>query len=652
MIESKLMEELRAVLNSTDEFKQKYWRGEALKRNKVVEDLRDYDADLIAALLKNELIAKSYTMAVDGNTVVKLGQLADALQYKEYWEDSYTKFANKIGLSADGKFIDESADVVLQFPFSDTVLKAGMTKEDAEVDDLRPEEPFLNEVIAKSEIDTLFADKIFNNVERFGTENTLALDNLVIRGNNLLALKSLRAKYEKKVKLVYVDIPYNTGSDSFRYNDRFNRSTWLTFIKNRAEAAFDLVSDDGVMLFHVSFHQFAYLKTMLDSVFGEDRHVLDFNVLVRHPERSLTSDKEFNDVVEYTLVYAKSPQFKMPKLEIAKTADDYVYDVELGSPDSKLDLGGKIVEVFRPESYQVIKGDGHESGLKTTSIRGSIREKNSSGRFYVANLENLKNEYPEGTIFKVPDMGDDAIPYRLFELPKNGNKNGLYYQGMPQSSTVTLKPYPNFLDFVKQFNVVNGEGVYEFRNGKKPEALLQFFVDLFTNANDVVLDYFMGSGTTQAVAMKMGRRFIGIEQMDYIKTVSVERLKKVIEGEQGGISKDVNWQGGGAFVYAELMEKNQGFIGDIAKASTTAELDAVYNRMKDVADFDFRADLDKFIEQKSELAFEDRKQMLVKILDKNQLYYNYADIDDVDVRDLLSDEDYAFNKAFYEDGEV
>ena len=148
----------------------------------------------------------------------------------------------------------------------------------------------------------------------------------------------------------------------------------------------------------------------------------------------------------------------------------------------------------------------------------------------------------------------------------------------------------------------------------------------------------------------MQRCFIGIDQMDYINTISVPRLQKVIDGEQGGISKDANWQGGGSFVYAELMEKNQGYLKDIQKATTLDELNAVFQRMKDGADFDFRVDLSTKFENdpdRKNLSFEDQKKLLIKLLDKNQLYYNEANIDDVDVRDLISDSDYKFNKSFY-----
>ena len=147
--------------------------------------------------------------------------------------------------------------------------------------------------------------------------------------------------------------------------------------------------------------------------------------------------------------------------------------------------------------------------------------------------------------------------------------------------------------------------------------------------------------------MKMNRKFIGIEQMDYINTISVPRLKKVIEGEQGGISKEVGWKGGGSFVYTELMEKNTGFLKSIMSAKSMTELQEIFNRMLETADFEFQVDLEEVRDTIWRLTIEDQKRTLVKIIDKNQLYYNYSEVDDVNVRDLISDNDYAFNKSFY-----
>ncbi len=201
---------------------------------------------------------------------------------------------------------------------------------------------------------------------------------------------------------------------------------------------------------------------------------------------------------------------------------------------------------------------------------------------------------------------------------------------------------------------IKNEGGVELSNGKKPEKLLQRIIASGSEEKDIILDFFMGSASTQATAMKMNRRFIGIEQMDYINEVSVSRLQKVIAGEQGGISKDVNWQGGGSFVYTELMPKNMGYLQDIIHAKTLDDLKVVYNRMlegtdtMEPADISFRADLSKIDWLQG---FDENKRLLVKLLDKNGLYYNYSEIDDKNVRDLISDEDYTFNKTFYEGGD-
>ena len=164
------------------------------------------------------------------------------------------------------------------------------------------------------------------------------------------------------------------------------------------------------------------------------------------------------------------------------------------------------------------------------------------------------------------------------------------------------------------------------------------------------MDFFMGSATTQAVAHKSNLQYIGIEQMDYIEDVSIPRLQQVIAGEQGGISKDVDWQGGGSFVYAELMEKSKGYLQEVLQATDSDQLNAIYQLMLENVDLDFRADLESVQEMlNNTISLEDKKRLLIKVIDKNQLYYNYAEIDDTNVRELISDADYAFNQSFYEE---
>ena len=615
----------------------------------VYSDVMTMDEELLSMLLFDDAIKERFFKEINGTLVFDKQKFAWFLESKEFLPDSYTRYTNKIGLTHNGDFISKSNDVVLDFPYKDCVLEGGQDKEDQ-----KRKEIFYNETIASDEISKMLAPKVFTNAKRYtkdGIEKNISFDendNLIIKGNNLIALSSLLKRYEGKVKCIYIDPPYNTGADSFGYNDSFNQATWLLFMKNRLEIAKRMLSEDGVILIQISFHQYPYLRVIADEVFLQGKHLLDFNTLVRHPERSLTGDKEFNDVVEYTLVYSKNSSFKMPKMKIEKTDDDYQYDFELsGNPKEKLNLGGKLVSVYYPEQVDIRRSEGHAGGLKSMSIRGSIREKNSSGRFYVAYLEPLVGKYPKGTVFTVPEMGDDGNQYRIFELPKGNNKNGFYYPGKPLSSDITLKPYPNFLDFVQQYNLVNEEGEVSFRNGKKPEEYIGFYLDIFSAEDDLVLDFHLGSGTTCAVAHKMGRRYIGVEQMDYIEDITVERMKKVIDGEQGGISKSVNWQGGGSFVYCELMENASTLIEKIQNASeeTISQVkEEIYSDDR-IVPYITRGELQKAEEEFASLDLEEKKNALIGLVDKNKLYVNYSDMEDESYG--VSEPDKAFTKSFY-----
>src|SRR5699024_9226542 len=217
----------------------------------VIQDLDAYNKKLLKEFIQNETIKDNFTVDIEGNTILQTNKLSELFEVDEYWQDSYTKYSKKIGLTASGKFIDESTDVVLDFPYKDTVLKASMSKEDTDKDDLRPDEPFFNEVIAKEEIDVMLDKKILVNAKKYDENGVHEVDsfyeddNLIVKGNNLLALHTLKEKYAGKVKLIYIDPPYNTGGDSFNYNDKFDHSTWLTFMKNRVEIAYELLSTTG-----------------------------------------------------------------------------------------------------------------------------------------------------------------------------------------------------------------------------------------------------------------------------------------------------------------------------------------------------------------------------------------------------------------------
>lgn len=646
MLDSKIMETTKSILK---DFGNTYFSDKGtLKRNKVIEDLDAYTPMLMKALLANQLIHDTYTesIVIDDKSVevFKLNQFIEMFTYKEYWQDSYTKFENKIGLTAGGKFIDETADVVLDFPFKDTVLKAGMTKEDQKDTD----EPFLHETIAKTEIDQLLEPKIFVNATKYDQENLYGEpvdnfedNNLIIKGNNLIALHSLKQRYLGKVKMIYLDPPYyfdeTKPADAFKYNSNFKLSTWLIFMKNRLEIANELLTDGGVIFISMGEDGQAHLKLLMDNIFGRSNFVQTF--IWRNTDNADSLGKKSRSSVEYVHAYEKNKDSSVRWIG-KKTENGDAPLLNTGNPVGTLTFKPGIIRfkisdgIYPAGKYEslealtdIIVEDGKNSN--EIKLRGTFKwgQKNlnnevaKGGDFIIKSDKfSIRYQKAEGSIMAPEKFVDGPYLSKIFGVGSNEDA---------KSHIGTLG-----LDF----------------SFSKPESLIAYFIRAVTQENDIVMDFFMGAGTTQAAALKMNRRFIGIEQMDYIKTVSVERLKKVIAGEQGGISKDVNWQGGGSFVYAELMEKNQGYLKDVQQAETTKQLDEVVNRMiAGGADFDFRVDVEKVLQdpEYQAMVLADKKQLIVKVIDKNQLYYAYSDMDDHNVQELMSDSDIAFNKSFY-----
>lgn len=638
-IETKIMKQVKNVLR---QFGTKYiTESGALKRSTVISDLDKYDHDLMTALLSNQLIHDEYTEIVANTEVFKLNQFVNMFEYKEFWEDSFTKYANRIGLTADNKFISDSSDVVLEFPYKDTVLKAGMNKEDIDPD-VGVDEPFLNETLAHSEISELFEPKILVNTKRYdknGEHDATSFDdqdNLILKGNNLIALHSIESNYANKIKMIYIDPPYNTGKDSFMYNDRFSHSSWLTFMKNRLEISHTLLTQDGAIFIQTDDNEMPYLKVLMDDLFGRENFI--GNIIWK--KKTGSSDTTSVAIItEYILVYAKDKEqvtfSKNPGSYDKKRyryKDDY-FDERGPFYYDTLDRGG--LQYSDSLNYGVKTPDG-----KILYPHGRNQFVND-GWIWKWSKEKVKWGLANGFCEFVKQDNQYKLKYKVYL--KVNNKGEAIKREAPWKNLIE-----GIMNTHASAEITKLFGTKKFET-PKPEKLMQFLINLGSFDNDIILDFFMGSATTQAVAMKMHRRFIGIEQMDYIKTVSVPRLQKVIDGEQGGISKDANWQGGGSFVYAELMEKNQGFLHDIQKSTNVDELNEVYQRMKLGADLDFRVDLEKYenSSERKELSFDDQKKLLTKILDKNQLYYNEANIDDADVRDLVSDSDYRFNKSFY-----
>lgn len=580
----------------------------------------------------------------------------------------YTKFSNKVGLySTSGHgFVNQGADVVLNFPFKDAVLEGGMSKEDVGRD-----ERFLHYELDRADIDTLEDPKVLTNFKsvsasgernlsseddiQFFDENGDLTQNLLIKGNNLLALYTLRPGLTGKVKLIYIDPPYNTGSDGFKYNDRFNHSAWLTFMKNRLEIAHDLLRDDGLIVVQCDDNEQAYLKVLMDEIFNTDQNNFVNSVAVRMSTASgMKTSHRTKTIVktkEYLLVYAKNKQnIELNPVYVRKDKfdDEYGFFVEKNGSDDPVNWTVKRLDEKLDELGISKLKDINDAAFK---------------KFYLANADCI---WARGRHHNIPkDVFEKSLKERdtVFGYGDGQTTNYAYRGRRLAFLSKTLKTcFDEEGNVVRDiatlaadiWNEVNtaklfAEGGVELANGKKPEYLLQKVITLATNENDLVLDYHLGSGTTAAVAHKMGRRWIGIEQMDYIETLAKKRLSDVLAGEQGGASKSLGWKGGGDFVYFELKKYNQEFVDQINEADSLSALDRVYSDMAQNAFLKFWFDKREFEKDENfrNLPLETRKRKLIEVLDENQLYLNYPDMKDASHK--VSRDDQVLTDRFYAD---
>ena len=521
----------------------------------------------------------------------------------------YTKYGNKIGLYSNSKggFIKNDTDVVLNFPFKDAVLEAGMSKED-----VGREERFLHIEIDSKDIDTLEEPKVLtdfryidkdgekvleanSDIEFFDTEGNLK-QNLLIKGNNLLALYTLREKLAGKVKLIYIDPPYNTGGDGFRYNDSFNHSAWLAFMKNRLEVAKDLLRDDGVIFVQCDDNEQAYLKVLMDEIFTRENFVANF-IWKKKGTSTNVRGVQVSQQCEYILSYSRTQTQVINQR--TRSSEDRVYPYSDDEGSYRLSIiEKKNSGEYRRDTMQfAILGITPREGKRWQIGETKARELELKGRFINENgVIKLK-------IYSFED-GDSysAQPTLLTENVGSTDEGNRQLTNLVET---------NF-------------------NNPKPENLMRHLIEIATNTNDIVLDFCLGSGTTSAVAHKMNRRWVGIEQMDYIEDVAKERLKKVVGGERGGISETVNWNGGGSFVYFELKKYNQEYVERIMGATSLSELEDVYVDMRNNAFLKFFFDRKEFEKDEDfrKADLEERKQKLVDVLDEKQVYLNYADMDD------------------------
>jgi adenine-specific DNA-methyltransferase len=604
-----LLNDLSDLLKKDDRFVSD---GKLIKNN-VIEAALQVDPGLIKLLLSNKTFKKHFFTDIDDVLVFDKIEFQKFVSNKSFLKDSYTSFSNKIGLTTNDEFISERKEVVLSWPHKDCVLEGGQTKEDEKRDEI-----FWNDTLAPDEIDRLLSPKVFTNFKKYDSKGEHKVtdisleDNLIIKGNNLLALHSLVPVYGGRIKLIYIDPPYNTGNDSFQYNDDFNHSTWLTFMKSRLEIARELLDLDGSIFIQIDDFEDAYLKVLMDEIFGRE----NFRNKITWKRRggSANPSNRMNNVVDYILWYSKTSSFNYKPIF---TLDDentqkYIKERFVYKDENNRIYMRSPLQSPNPRPNLIYNYKGYKSPLKGWSI----------------SLEIMKKWDEEGKLYFPKDKSQNIN--RKIYLDE--------YQGQPVSC---------LWSDIKVINPMAKERG-EFENGQKPEALIQRMIEMTTKENDLVLDFFVGSGTSCAVAHKMKRRYIGIEQLEYIESITKKRLREVVKGDETGISKSVNWIKGGSFVYCELTELNKIFIDQIKSAKTTKELKSIWSSIKKDGFISYQvtpSEIDKNISEFEEFSLTDQKKFLIEVLDKNHLYVNYSEIEDKDYN--ISTDDKKLNKKFY-----
>jgi len=592
-------EKLQMLLQSKEEYRLNSDEAKAndgtplLNKSLLSAKAREYDAELLALLQSDEDVKAHFFTAValkeaqQSVLVFRLEAFLNFINNREFLPDSYTAYRNRIGLAlgsgAGADYLANRPEVVLNFPYKDCVLEGGQTKEDQ-----KRAEVFYNETLAPDQINRLFDKKVFVNWKRYYVENGEIKtddapelqnnDNLIIKGNNLVvlhSLNSLKQRFAGKVQLIYIDPPFNTETDSFKYNDKFTHSTWLVFMKNRLEIAKQLLSDTGLIYIHIDHNEAHYLKVLCDEVFDRKRFVNEviWGYRIQGVNKSAWPKKHDN-----IYIYCKSDNYKFfSEKEIVKYEKPFI-DTQMIQPD-------------------------------LSTINDSDKKKI---------IESILNNKP------LPDKFKGKLFNKYF-------------------AEVFVR---DVWDHDSTKPIISGSNEFRDFRTQKPEGLLKRIIESATDVGDIVLDFFSGSGTTAAVANKLNRQYIALEQIENQVEIMTKRLKDVINGDQTGISKSVNWQGGGSFITCELANDAQTFRNEVARANDSDALKALLQKVKNSSYLACRVDRGKLDEAAfGKLSAAEQKRLLTELVDANCLYINYSDIDSGDYQ--ISEADKRINRLFY-----
>lgn len=622
-----------------------------LLKARVYSDVMTLDAALIKLLVENERIRKTFFIDIDGVLVFDKQQFAWLIESKEFLPDSFTSYTNKIGLAENRKFISTSNDVVLDFPYKDCVLQGGQDK-----DDQKRQEIMFNETLASDEIRNMLAPKVFTNAKRYtavGQKDLLGElipgtigikeesgiefndnDNLVIKGNNLIVLSSLLKRYEGKVKLIYIDPPYNTKNatnNTFKYNNTFNRSTWLTFMKNRLQMAKQLLKEDGSIIVAIDENEQAYLGVLIDEIFNNrEKHL----ITVVHNPRGIqgTNFSNNNEFLYYVI-----PQGKKVVAD-RKLEEDEIDWAPLRN------WGGESLRTDAKNCfYPIVVSNGEVIGFGDVCQDGFHPKPNEekNGLLYIYPIDEKcierKWRYGRQTVEEIKHL---LRPYNR----RDGNIDIHLGKDFGQYKTTWIDRKLDSNAHGKQYldNLVEDKS---FTFPKSIFAVKEALYSIVANEKDcVIVDFFAGSGTTGEATVLINkedggnRKFILVEQMDYIESITISRI--VNSTRKNNVETSI--------LYCELKENAQTLIDVIQKATEdniSIIKTEIYND-KRIVPYLTREELLEVDKDFESLSLKDKKKALIKLVDKNKLYINYSDIDDEGFN--ISEEDKKFSRSFYE----
>ena len=394
--------------------------GELVKAA-VIDRAWKIDRDLVKLLLADPGIKGKFFDEIEGHWIFNINTFIEYLSDKNFLANSYTRFRNKIGLNIGGKFLRERGEVSLVWPYKDCVLEGGQTREEE-----KRKEVFFNEILAQDEIDRLFDPKVLTNWKRYTVdgeqkvaeinrdENGTIKENLVIKGNNLLALHTLKTQFRGKVKLIYIDPPFNTGDDEFGYNERFNHSAWLTFMWNRLAACKEMLASDGVICVNIGNQEVSYLQALMDEVFHPDSYLNHIVMTTNDPSGFKATSSKIFSTANHLLIYGATPGGgRLNKLYVRKKYDP-AYRFVLLNPNDHY-KNWKFSTILE----RLAERDGFDS-IKQLKQKYSQRH-----------LLEMVAEYAEknkSVVFRTAAIGGGALAKRRDTITKSKKGKGIVYQ--------------------------------------------------------------------------------------------------------------------------------------------------------------------------------------------------------------------------------